>query len=327
MNARLHLFCPRPLKALSLAVALATLAPLHSAMAAETVAGAARSYALAPGPLGNVLAQFAALSGVPLSFDSALLNDQQSPGLQGSYTAQSGFMQLLQGSGYTVQSTGSGGYTVVPEATGDVLQLGATTISAETSGAEVDTYGGGQVARSARLGVLGNRSINDVPFSVVSYTSKTIADQQARTVGDVLLNDASVRQSSGFGNFSQVFTIRGLPLNTDDIAFNGLYGVLPRQIVTTEALERVELFKGPTPSSTAYRRRAAGLAAASTWCPSAPKTPRPAASASTPPPTARPVGTSTWASALAKTTVSVRGSTWPNTAVTRPSRMNSKAHN
>ncbi|WP_447096712.1 TonB-dependent siderophore receptor [Pseudomonas sp. CF10PS3] len=245
MNARLHLVCPRPLKTLSLAVALATLAPLHSAMAAETVAGAARSYALAPGPLGNVLAQFAALSGVPLSFDSALLNDQQSPGLQGSYTAQSGFMQLLQGSGYTVQSTGSGGYTVVPEATGDVLQLGATTISAETSGAEVDTYGGGQVARSARLGVLGNRSINDVPFSVVSYTSKTIADQQARTVGDVLLNDASVRQSSGFGNFSQVFTIRGLPLNTDDIAFNGLYGVLPRQIVTTEALERVELFKGP----------------------------------------------------------------------------------
>ncbi|MDP0947453.1 Plug domain-containing protein, partial [Klebsiella pneumoniae] len=55
---------------------------------------------------------------------------------------------------------------------------------------------------------------------------------------------ASVRQSSGFGNFSQVFTIRGLPLNTDDIAFNGLYGVLPRQIITTEALERVELFKG-----------------------------------------------------------------------------------
>ena len=59
MNARLHLVCPRPLKALSLTVALATLAPLHSAMAAETVAGAARSYALAPGPLGNVLAQFA----------------------------------------------------------------------------------------------------------------------------------------------------------------------------------------------------------------------------------------------------------------------------
>jgi iron complex outermembrane receptor protein len=234
------------LKALSLAVALAAIAPLQNAQAEEAApSSAARSYTLAPGPLGNVLAQFAALSGVPLSFDSTLLNDQQSPGLQGSYSAQSGFAQLLQGSGYTLQGTSANGYTVVPQASGDTLELGATTISGEASGAQADTYAGGQVARSARLGVLGNRSISDVPFSVVSYTSKTIADQQARTVGDVLLNDASVRQSSGFGNFSQVFTIRGLPLSTDDIAFNGLYGVLPRQIITTEALERVELFKGP----------------------------------------------------------------------------------
>jgi len=234
------------LKALSLAVALAAVAPLQNAQAEDAApSSAARSYNIAAGPLGNVLAQFAALSGVPLSFDSTLLNDQQSPGLQGSYSAQSGFAQLLQGSGYTLQGTGTNGYTVVPQASGGALELGATTISGEASGAQADTYAGGQVARSARLGVLGNRSINDVPFSVVSYTSKTIADQQARTVGDVLLNDASVRQSSGFGNFSQVFTIRGLPLSTDDIAFNGLYGVLPRQIITTEALERVELFKGP----------------------------------------------------------------------------------
>ncbi|WP_330213043.1 TonB-dependent receptor [Pseudomonas sp. Z18(2022)] len=246
MTARPFPYCPRPLKALSLAVAIAALAPLQNAQAEEAAQStAARSYNIAPGPLGNVLAQFAALSGVPLSFDSTLLNDQQSPGLQGSYSAQSGFAQLLQGSGYTLQGTGTHGYTVVPQASGDALELGATTISGEASGAQADTYAGGQVARSARLGVLGNRSINDVPFSVVSYTSKTIADQQARTVGDVLLNDASVRQSSGFGNFSQVFTIRGLPLSTDDIAFNGLYGVLPRQIITTEALERVELFKGP----------------------------------------------------------------------------------
>ncbi|WP_017256485.1 TonB-dependent siderophore receptor, partial [Pseudomonas tolaasii] len=246
MTARPLPYCPRPLKALSLAVALAAIAPLHSALAADVAASSsARSYTLAAGPLGNVLAQFAALSGVPLSFDSRLLNDRQSPGLRGDFTAEAGFMQLLQGSGYTLQSTGAGGYTVVPAANDGAVELGATTISGEASGAQADTYGGGQVARSARLGVLGNRSINDVPFSVVSYTAKTIADQQARTVGDVLLNDASVRQSSGFGNFAQMFIIRGLPLNTDDIAFNGLYGVLPRQIITTEALERVELFKGP----------------------------------------------------------------------------------
>lgn len=236
-----------PMNVLSLAIALAAIVPVHSVVAADaTQSSTVRSYAIAPGPLGSVLAQFAAMSGVPLSFDSKLLNDQKSQGLQGTYTVQSGFAHLLQGSGYTLLGTGSNGYTLAPQVnTGAALELGATTISGEPSSASADTYGGGQVARSARLGVLGNRDISEVPFSVVSYTSKTIADQQARTVGDVLLNDASVRQSTGFGNFSQVFTIRGLPLSTDDISFNGLYGVLPRQIITTEALERVELFKGP----------------------------------------------------------------------------------
>jgi iron complex outermembrane receptor protein len=236
-----------PIKALSLAVALVAIAPLYPVMAAETVeSNITRDYAIAPGPLGNVLAQFAAMSGVPLSFDSRLLNDQNSSGLQGAYTIQSGFAHLLQGSGYTLLSTGANGYTLAPQTNpGSAMELGATTVTGELNRAAQDTYGGGQVARSARLGMLGNREISEVPFSVVSYTAKTIADQQARTVGDVLLNDASVRQSAGFGNFSQVFTIRGLPLQTDDIAFNGLYGILPRQIITTEALERVELFKGP----------------------------------------------------------------------------------
>jgi len=235
-----------PLKALGLAVALSGLAPVHNALAADPVqSSVAHDYSIAPGPLSDVLAQFAATSGVQMSFDSKLLNDRHSNGLQGSYTVQSGFAHLLQGSGYSLIGTGDNGYTVAPEVqVGDAMELGATTINSQSS-TQADTYAGGQVARSARIGVLGNREIKDVPFSVVSYTSKTIADQQARTLGDVLLNDASVRQSAGFGNFSQVFTIRGLPLQTDDIAFNGLYGLLPRQIITTEAVERVDLFKGP----------------------------------------------------------------------------------
>ena len=106
-------------------------------------------------------------------------------------------------------------------------------------------YAGGQVARGGQLGVLGNQDIMDVPFSMASYTEQLIQDQQAENVADVLLNDSSVRQASGFSNQAQVFMIRGLPLNGDDISYNGLYGVLPRQIISTDALERVEVFKGP----------------------------------------------------------------------------------
>jgi len=130
---------------------------------------------------------------------------------------------------------------------GKALELGATSISAEAPAPNAlpPVYAGGQVARGGQLGVLGNQDIMDVPFSMSSYTEKLIRDQQAETIGDVLLNDSSVRQASGYANQAQVFVIRGLPLNGDDISYNGLYGILPRQIMSTDALERVEVFKGP----------------------------------------------------------------------------------
>ncbi|OPA90395.1 TonB-dependent receptor [Pseudomonas fluorescens] len=130
---------------------------------------------------------------------------------------------------------------------GNTVELGATNINADGSAPNAlpPVYAGGQVARGGQLGVLGNQDIMDVPFSMASYTEKLIRDQQAETVGDVLLNDSSVRQASGFANQAQVFVIRGLPLNGDDISYNGLYGILPRQIMSTDALERVEVFKGP----------------------------------------------------------------------------------
>ncbi|KPC56789.1 TonB-dependent siderophore receptor [Pseudomonas amygdali pv. morsprunorum] len=127
------------------------------------------------------------------------------------------------------------------------MVLGETDISADKADPHAlpPVYAGGQVARGGQLGVLGNADVMDVPFTMTSYTEQLIEDQQAEDIGDVLLNDASVRQSSGYANASKIFVIRGLKLTTDDISYNGLYGVLPRQIISTDALERVEVFKGP----------------------------------------------------------------------------------
>lgn len=106
------------------------------------------------------------------------------------------------------------------------------------------TFAGGQVARGADYGVLGKQKNLDMPFSMTTYTSKLIEDQQARTIGDVLANDPSVRTAFGFGNFAETYVIRGFELQGDDISLNGLYGITPRQLVATAALERVDLFKG-----------------------------------------------------------------------------------
>ncbi|MGI4982888.1 MAG: TonB-dependent receptor [Janthinobacterium lividum] len=124
------------------------------------------------------------------------------------------------------------------------VALPMVTVSAPAADGIASTYAGGQVAKGAPIGLLGNQRLINVPFSVTSYTAKTIEDQQARTVADVLDNDPGVRMSDGYGNFAQVFVIRGFRLDGDDISLNGLYGVTPRQLVATDALERVDLFKG-----------------------------------------------------------------------------------
>lgn len=105
-------------------------------------------------------------------------------------------------------------------------------------------YAGGQVARGGRVGLLGTQDIMDTPFSVTSYTGQGIQDQQARSVGEVLQNDPAVRNARGFGNFQELYVIRGFPVYSDDIAYNGLYGLLPRQYVAAELLERVEVLRG-----------------------------------------------------------------------------------
>ncbi|WP_321781508.1 TonB-dependent siderophore receptor [Paraburkholderia sp. J94] len=106
------------------------------------------------------------------------------------------------------------------------------------------TYGGGQVARGGNFGMLGQQKNIDVPFSMTTYTAKAIQDKQARTVADVLSNDPAVRTAYGYGNFQEVYVIRGFQLDSDDVSLNGLYGITPRQMVETPAIERVDVFKG-----------------------------------------------------------------------------------
>lgn len=108
----------------------------------------------------------------------------------------------------------------------------------------VGDYAGGQVARGGRVGIFGNLDFMDTPFSITAYTAKVMLDQQAKSVADVLQNDPVVRAARGFGNFQEVYIIRGFPVYSDDMTYNGIYGILPRQYVAAELLERVEVFRG-----------------------------------------------------------------------------------
>ena len=101
-----------------------------------------------------------------------------------------------------------------------------------------------QVTSDGDLGALGRQEALATPFNVSTYTAQLVLDQQSETLGDVLENDPSVRTTYGFGNQSEQFVIRGFSLNGDDIAIDGLYGITPRQLVSPEPYESVQVLNG-----------------------------------------------------------------------------------
>ena len=99
-------------------------------------------------------------------------------------------------------------------------------------------YAGGQIAKGAQVGILGNRSDMDTPFSMHGYTQQAIQNRQAQSIADVMDYDPSVRVISSRGGYTDQYMIRGFTVFNDDLAFNGMYGIVPRQTYTPEALER-----------------------------------------------------------------------------------------
>lgn len=108
-----------------------------------------------------------------------------------------------------------------------------------------DLYAGEQISRKNHLGVLGERDMMDVPFNVISYTSKMIENKQAATLSDIIVNDPSVSDQSLSGA-SSAWNIRGFKTTQQDVLFNGLYGVAPRFYTGIEGIDQIEILKGPS---------------------------------------------------------------------------------
>ncbi len=123
--------------------------------------------------------------------------------------------------------------------------MAGTSIEEITVTGQAETYAGGQVTRSGRIGLLGNKDIFDTPFSMTNYTAELMENQQARTVADVIRNDASASLNSAGQGYYEEITIRGFNLGAST---STLYDGLPNLTnyrSTVQTLDRVEVFKGP----------------------------------------------------------------------------------
>ncbi|WP_213774033.1 TonB-dependent receptor [Bradyrhizobium sp. dw_78] len=217
----------------------------------------AQSFDIPPQPLSQALVRFSKVAGLQLFFDTNITRGVNSPGVQGTLSQSEALGRLLAGSGLTYRFNNANtvtvqrpGVTAAGAAPAGAINLDTIDVqgasSTSTLGAPPPAYAGGQVATGGQLGMLGNRSVMDTPFNATSFTAKTIEDQQARSIADVLNNDPSVRSIWSQGSYTDIFYMRGFEVFSDDISLGGVYGVLPREFVSPDIAERVEVLKGPS---------------------------------------------------------------------------------
>ncbi|EGH23737.1 Outer membrane ferric siderophore receptor [Pseudomonas amygdali pv. mori] len=236
----------RPLLHFSLLLTLSSSPLFVSTSWAET--SGKRAYEVPAGSLSAALTRFAGQAGVNLSVDPALVNGRNSSGLSGEFAVEEGFARLLQGSGLQLVPVGEHAYTLIPapDSASAGLQLAPTSIVGDSGSTDGQEYAGGQVARKGSQGMLGSRDFMETPFSMTTYTKDAVKNQQARTLGDLIASDPSVRATNPAGGRYEQFTIRGFSLFNSDVSYNGLYGILPTYTIDMEMAERVDILKGPS---------------------------------------------------------------------------------
>lgn len=227
-------------KLLNLAAAVAATLPLV-AQAADT-----RAYNIAASSLEDALNRFGRASGIMLSFVPDLTAGLRSDGLQGQHTVEGGLGKLLAGSGLEAARQPNGSYLLRRAAASTApadAKLQAIQVRAAN---DVPVAPGGQVARAGRLGLLGNVDVLDAPFNQTSYTAKLMQDQQVRGLMDVLENDPSVRNSSPIDGEADIIMVRGFEMFGREIMINGIAGLGDNRGAMIEAVDRVEVLKGPS---------------------------------------------------------------------------------
>ncbi|WP_252511547.1 TonB-dependent receptor, partial [Acinetobacter ursingii] len=193
------------------------------------------------GNLAQVLNQYALEQGVNIVFDSRLFSGVRSQGIKGSYETHDGFTELLKNTNYQIKQTSSG-YRVEEKNKNnkkeEVVKLTPLQSKANQSGRsglassdsvlptitlEADNQDA-PLKRVNTVGVLGNKSVIDTPYSITTKTAEEIEIRQTNSLGKIFVGDPSIvtEVNSYSSGWSTPVSIRGLKLDeTNGYKVNG----------------------------------------------------------------------------------------------------------
>ncbi|OCC23296.1 hypothetical protein MB02_11695 [Croceicoccus estronivorus] len=212
---------------------------------------AERTYDIPAGSLGSALNRLGRNAGVAISYDGALVRGKKTARLSGTYTIEEALNRLLSGTGLEARPDGAGGFVVRKAApvarrrdqAGRTLAFNDRPQAAARIPQEIVVIG--LTAPYARSGLFGEQKVQDTPFSMTSYTEESMDTLQARTVTDLIAVDPSARSNLSASSESEQYVLRGFPLFASEVAFDGLYGMLPLRRIPVEPYAKVEIFRGP----------------------------------------------------------------------------------
>lgn len=186
---------------------------------------------IAPGLLGDVVAEFQKLSGVRVTLALDALAQIQSPGVTGRMTPERALQTLLAGTAVAFRPSGAGQV---------VLELAAQSESVEVTA-------GLPTVQSPKYSV----PLRDIAQTVALVPRDVIEEQGAVTLSDVMRNVPGITMQAGEGGGASntagdMFNMRGFnaanSLFVDGVRDDGL---IARDVFN---LEQVEVFMGPTGS-------------------------------------------------------------------------------
>ncbi|AOA58366.1 TonB-dependent siderophore receptor [Acinetobacter larvae] len=223
---------------------------------------ALKTYHVDAGSLSNVLTKFAQQSGTAIIVDANKIKGIQSVGVQGQYSVEQGFAELLKGTNYHVVKT-TQGYILradslsETQATGalaaggqDIVELEKISLYARNSKQNSDVAelpiiqlqadDQSYVAKQVSIGKI-NQSLKEIPQSVSVIKKQQIEDQGFNTMADTL-NQATGVIAYGYSG-SENYQVRFADANVQ------VNGVPQANNISNEdpaLYEQIEILRGPS---------------------------------------------------------------------------------
>ncbi|WP_236709489.1 TonB-dependent siderophore receptor [Pseudomonas sp. Leaf127] len=252
---------PIRLATLTTALGVAFMPVQVQAQDPSAVTASARSYSIAPAPLGEALNQFARQAGITLSATPAQTAGLQSPGLQGSYSVEQALAILLGTSALQAVSPDGNSY-VLTRVQSEALALPTTDIRGFALGNALGSVEGYNATHS-QIATKTSTAVLETSQSVSVVTRQQMDDQGAQTVAQAMRYTPGVLTNPyGATHRYDYVALRGFnDGSVDNIYLDGLKsmgdsGTYSTMQVDPYFLERVDILKGP--SSVLYGRSSPG---------------------------------------------------------------------